>query len=108
MGKRSPGVHEAEEPAPSPELERAKVAEPRAPAGPEDAVAGKAGAEDLMLTPYDLSKRWAWAVRPRTLQNWRSTRKGPPFTKVSSSAVLYRLADIVKYERDRDGQFLKP
>jgi predicted DNA-binding transcriptional regulator AlpA len=38
-----------------------------------------------------------WGMSHRTLQRWRSQRKGPPFLKLCGK-VLYRLSDITNWE----------
>ncbi len=36
----------------------------------------------------------ALGLTPRTLQEWRRTGGGPPFVRVSSRCVRYRVADL--------------
>lgn len=52
------------------------------------------------LTPEQLSERWGGRIKVRTLHNWRTTGGGPPFTKIGG-AVLYSIAEIEKWERNR-------
>ena len=33
------------------------------------------------MTAREVSERWNGAISPRTLANWRSCSKGPPFVK---------------------------
>lgn len=43
-----------------------------------------------------------WGMNPRTLENWRQQKKGPPFFKLHDgpkAPVRYRLEDIEEYER---------
>lgn len=43
-----------------------------------------------------------WQMHPRTLENWRQQKKGPPYFKLHSgpkAPVRYRLEDIEAYER---------
>ena len=52
------------------------------------------------LTTQQLADRWG--ISPQTLENWRSQGKGPKYVKLGaggSSPVVYRLADVEKYER---------
>lgn len=54
------------------------------------------------LTTDQLAARWG--MSPQTLENWRSKkpRKGPDYIKLGeakSAIVVYRVADIVLYER---------
>lgn len=54
---------------------------------------------NVMLTPVELAKRWRMDVR--TLSNWRTQGKGPPFIKIGkgrNGKILYRLVDIKDYE----------
>ena len=43
-----------------------------------------------------------------TVQKWRHLKKGPPFTVVSPICVLYKLKDILKWEKTRVGKFGRP
>lgn len=52
------------------------------------------------LTTRELSARWDGRITVRTLENWRSTSNGPPFIKLGG-AVLYRVADIERWESSR-------
>ncbi|MET4489463.1 helix-turn-helix domain-containing protein [Bradyrhizobium sp. LA7.1] len=56
--------------------------------------------EKKFLTPVELSERWGGRVNVRTLNNWRSSGKGPPFAKFEG-VVLYRLEDLEKWENER-------
>lgn len=52
------------------------------------------------LTTAQLAERWD--IHPGTLENWRGQGKGPPYVKLTKkrrSPVLYRLSDIIEYER---------
>lgn len=60
----------------------------------------------VFLTPYELSKRWNWSVRERTLRNWRATGFGPKFVTVAGQRILYRVTDVEAYERAREGRIL--
>lgn len=53
-----------------------------------------------VLTPAELAARWRHSVSERTLANWRASkpRRGPAFVKVGA-AVLYRLADVIAFEK---------
>ena len=54
-----------------------------------------------ILTEADLAKRWRGKVSITTLGNWRRQGKGPAYFKPGdgkSSAVLYRLADVMAFE----------
>lgn len=55
------------------------------------------------LTPEELSSRWGGRIAVRTLNNWRTTGNGPPFTKIGG-AVLYKLDDLEKWEQARTVQ----
>jgi hypothetical protein len=48
------------------------------------------------LNQIELSRRWG--VSPKTLENLRWKKKGPPYLKLGGR-VAYRLADIEEYER---------
>ena len=54
----------------------------------------------IMVTSFELAERWG--LSHRTLANWRSQNKGPRYLKLgkeSGSHVLYKLSDVVKYEK---------
>ena len=56
--------------------------------------------DGILLTTRGLAVRWRMSYN--TLVNWRALRRGPRFVKLSKyGTVRYRLADIVRYERDR-------
>lgn len=38
---------------------------------------------DDLLTTEELARKWK--IRPKTLDNWRSARIGPPFVKIMGS-----------------------
>lgn len=40
-------------------------------------------------------------VAPKTLGNWRTRRQGPPFYRVSSRAVSYKVADLTAFMEAR-------
>lgn len=54
--------------------------------------------ESDYLTPYQLCKRWANAVTPKTLANWRAKKEGPPYVRIMGR-VLYRKSDVLVWER---------
>ena len=47
------------------------------------------------MSESELAARWE--VSPKTLQRWRTDRRGPPYLKLSKS-VRYRREDIDAYE----------
>jgi hypothetical protein len=49
------------------------------------------------LTPAEVAARWNGRIGVRTLNNWRSTGNGPPFTKIGG-AVLYPKDKLVAWE----------
>lgn len=49
-----------------------------------------------LLTEANLSARWQ--IPPKTLRNWRSLRKGPPWVQIGAGHVRYRLTDILAFE----------
>lgn len=51
------------------------------------------------LTPEDLAARYR-GMSPKTLANWRSQGKGPPWIK-TEGRVYYALSDVVAWERSR-------
>lgn len=55
------------------------------------------------LTPLELSKRWKGMIGIGTLANWRASRKGPRYVKVGGR-VLYKLADVLEFERQTNGE----
>lgn len=54
----------------------------------------------VFLTPPELVERWRGTVTIGTLAVWRSTGKGPPFTKMGHR-VLYPLDTLQQYEKTR-------
>ena len=48
------------------------------------------------LNQVELGRRWS--LSPRTLENLRWKRKGPPYLKLGGR-VVYRLDDVEAYER---------
>jgi hypothetical protein len=48
------------------------------------------------LNQIELGRRWN--LSPRTLENLRWKRKGPPYLKLGAR-IVYRLEDIEAYER---------
>jgi len=50
------------------------------------------------LSQKELAARWG--ISHRTLERWRQTGEGPAFLKLGGR-VVYRLEDIVEYERSR-------
>jgi hypothetical protein len=42
-----------------------------------------------------------WNVSLKTLQRWRSEKRGPPYFKLVSKAVRYAVDDIVAYEQQQ-------
>lgn len=54
--------------------------------------------EVLFLTPADVSKRYNSRVKIGTLRNWRSLRRGPPFTYIGGR-VMYPLSELIAWEK---------
>ena len=52
------------------------------------------------LTPDQLFARWGGKIRKTTLANWRSRKVGPRYAKFGR-AVMYRLSDVVEWERSQ-------
>lgn len=52
------------------------------------------------LTPKQLSERWGERIKLRTINNWRTTGDGPPYTKIGG-AVLYPIDKIEEWEKAR-------
>lgn len=52
------------------------------------------------LTTKEVSDRWGGRIAVRTLNNWRTNGGGPPFVKIGG-AVLYKVADLLKWEESR-------
>ncbi len=57
--------------------------------------------DDVLLTVDELSVRWRLTVQ--TLANLRSKGEGPPYLKLPSGSIRYKLSDIMKAEGD--GQY---
>jgi hypothetical protein len=54
----------------------------------------------MLLTPEELCERWKGSVTVATLAAWRARDIGPAYVKIGRQ-VLYRLADVEKYEREK-------
>jgi hypothetical protein len=52
------------------------------------------------LTADELVTRWKGTVKKATLKNWRSSGKGPKFTKPGKE-ILYPITEVEKYEKTR-------
>lgn len=65
-------------------------------------IPGNAGdvMEKKFLTPVEVSERYSGAIDVRTLANWRSVGKGPPFTKIGGK-VLYQFDSLIEWEQAR-------
>jgi hypothetical protein len=48
------------------------------------------------LTQLDLARRWR--ISPRTLEAWRSLRRGPVYLKLGG-VVVYRAQDVEVFEQ---------
>lgn len=57
--------------------------------------------DDVYLTADEVSVRWRLSIQ--TLANLRSKGEGPPFTKLPSGSIRYKLSDIL--EAEEDGQY---
>lgn len=49
------------------------------------------------LTPDDVVARWSGRVSVRTLANWRSAGRSPPYTKLGGK-IAYPLDRLVQWE----------
>lgn len=52
----------------------------------------------LVLNENELAERWG--ISPKTLQRWRTERRGPAYLKLSKR-VCYLVEDILAYERQQ-------
>ena len=52
----------------------------------------------VYLHQQELADRWR--ISPRTLERWRWRKSGPSYHKIGGR-VVYRLEDIVDFERDQ-------
>jgi hypothetical protein len=50
------------------------------------------------LNQKELATRWSMSCR--TLEAWRTRRKGPPYLKLGGR-IAYRLVDIEQFEQER-------
>jgi len=55
---------------------------------------------EVLLTPQQVSERYAGSISVRTLANWRTQGDGPAYVKIGAK-VLYRMADIESWEARR-------
>jgi hypothetical protein len=51
----------------------------------------------ICFTQKELARRWT--LSHRTLERWRSERKGPAFMRIGGR-IIYRLDDVTRYERE--------
>ena len=54
--------------------------------------------QETRLNQVELARRWG--LSHRTLERWRWRGEGPAFMKLGGR-VVYRLEDVLAYERDR-------
>ena len=55
-----------------------------------------------LLTPAEAAELLPEGITERTLRNWRSTRRGPPYVRLSQKHVGYRRQDLLRWlERQR-------
>lgn len=55
------------------------------------------------LSQKELAARWR--ISPRTLERWRAMRTGPPWLRLGTRRLAYRLEDVLAFERARlEGQ----
>ena len=52
-----------------------------------------------VLTPAEVVSRWGDAIQKGTLANWRSQKKGPPYSK-RGAKVVYPVAQLEKWEAE--------
>jgi hypothetical protein len=52
---------------------------------------------DEYFTPEQLAKRWG--IHYNTLYNWRTSNKGPRFTKLFNNNIIYKKTDIDIFEK---------
>ena len=50
------------------------------------------------ITPYQLCKRWANAITPKTLANWRVRGRGPAYVRFVGR-VLYPMGNVLEWEK---------
>lgn len=55
--------------------------------------------EKALLTSTEAAKYLK--ASPRTLDNWRSRGTGPPFIRLSSRAIRYRMAELEAWIEER-------
>lgn len=53
--------------------------------------------ESIFLTPEDVAARWHYSTSH--LSNWRGAQLGPAFVKIGSGKILYRLSEILAWEK---------
>lgn len=54
--------------------------------------------DEKMLTTAELAERWS--VSEITLKKWRAENTGPKYIKIGDRRVLYRYADVIRYENE--------
>ena len=52
-----------------------------------------------LLNPSQVAQRYG--ITPETLSNWRRERKGPPFIRIGKRRTMYRLQDVLEWERNQ-------
>jgi hypothetical protein len=58
----------------------------------------EADAYDLYMTPEEVANRLRQSTQ--TLANLRARGEGLPFVKLSNGAIRYKMADVIRMERD--------
>lgn len=57
--------------------------------------------KEIYLTSFDLAQRWRMTIGG--LRNMRNQGRGPASVRIGGR-ILYRLADVEAYEREREQQ----
>jgi hypothetical protein len=52
----------------------------------------------VYLTPEQLCERWNHRLKPKTLANWRSQGRGPPYRRLGNR-ILYPLPEVEAFEQ---------
>ena len=55
-----------------------------------------------LIHPDEVAKRYG--ITPETLGNWRRKHKGPQFVMLNKRRAMYRMADIIQWERKLQGK----
>lgn len=54
----------------------------------------------IFLTEAELMQRWRYAIKARTLRDWRQKNRGPAYLKAGQK-ILYPVAELTAWEQSQ-------